>query len=45
MKHEERLDALNKFLAKDVCHAYQLLPWLLKGEACHISGGGASTHI
>ena len=22
----------------------QLLPWLLKGEACHISGG-ASTHI
>ena len=25
-------------LSKDVCHANQLLPWLLDGEACYISG-------
>ena len=43
-KHEEWLDALNKSLAKNICHAKQLYLALLEGEACHISGG-ASTHI
>ena len=44
IKLEEWLDALNKSLAKDVCMPINFYPRLLKGEACHISGGCINTY-
>ena len=45
IRHEEWLGVLNMSLAKNVCHARQLLPWLLEGVACHISGGRINTYL
>ena len=45
IRHKEWLDALNMPLVRNACHVNQLLPWLLEGEACHISGGCINTYL
>ena len=42
---ERCLDALNMSLARMCAMPINFYLGLLEGEACHISGGGASTHI
>ena len=43
--YKEWLDALNKSLAKDVCHANQLLPWIAQRRGTPYKWGCINTYL